>query len=166
MIFTKSKTFHSQSNSGFTMVEVLVACSIITIIVLTTMSSAQKSLQLSSLALRQTQANFLLEEGAEAVRSIRDNNWTTISNLILDANYYLSYDLNSNSWLLGQTPNTIDSFTRIVVISAVKRDASDDIASSGTLDNGTKKVTITISWPGSTGTVSKSLSFYLANIYN
>jgi prepilin-type N-terminal cleavage/methylation domain-containing protein len=167
MIFQKAKNKKQKANLGFTLVEVLVACSIITVVVLATMSAVQKSLQLSNLVLRQTQANFLLEEGAEAVRSIRDTSWTTISNLTLNTDYYLSYDLNLNSWSLSFTPNTIDSFTRKVIFESVSRDSNDDIASSGTLDTGTKKATITVSWPSTiSGITSKSLSFYLADILN
>jgi hypothetical protein len=109
----------------------------------------------------------LLEEGAEAVKSIRDANWSTISGLTIGTTYYLSYNTSSNAWSLTTTPSTVDSFTRTVVFSSVNRDSNDDIAAAGTLDARTKEVTITVSWPAEDGrTLSKSLSLYIADIFN
>lgn len=156
-------------NSGFSLVEVLVACAIISVMIFALMSAAQKGILLSSNALKQTQASLLLEEGAEAVKSIRDANWTSISNVTLDTTYYLSYNTNTNLWSLSTTPTAlIDTiFTRTVTLSQVFRDANDDIASSGTVDTHIKKVTINTSWTASDGTTfSKNLSFYLADIFN
>ena len=171
------KTFHKNNNLGFTLVEVLFACAIMTTVILSLMLSAQKGITLSSKALRQTQASFLLEEGAEAVRSIRDNNWSTISALTVNTTYYLSYNNGTNVWTLSTTPITfIDSFfNRTVVFSDVYRDSSDDIASSGTLDPSIKKVDVKVSWHASDGSSfsfsdgtnnEKHLYFYLADIFN
>jgi len=81
--------------SGFTIIEVLVACAIISISMFALMQTAQKGIQLSGVALKKSQASFLLEEGAEAVKSIRDNNWTTISNLSLSPTQYHLFFNNS-----------------------------------------------------------------------
>ncbi len=158
----------NNKNTGFTLVEVIIACSIISLVTIALMSSASKGIELSGRALRQTQASMVLEEGVEAVKSIRDNSWTTISNLNLDTNYYLTFNTNTNTWSLGITAVTpVDSiFTRTVVFSAVNRDANDDIASSGTLDTGIKKVNVTVSWQTKTGTNSKNITFYLTNLFN
>jgi prepilin-type N-terminal cleavage/methylation domain-containing protein len=155
--------------SGFTLVEVLIASAIISLILFALISAAQQGIRLSYNALKQTQANSLLEEGAEAVKSIRDKNWSTISSITLDTNYYLSYDTSTNIWSLGTTPvGVVDAvFTRTVSLSQVLRDATDDIAGAGTLDARTKKVTINVSWPISDGTTqSKNLIFYIADIFN
>lgn len=153
--------------AGIALVEVLVASSLISITTLAVIFSAQKGLTLSSRALHEVQAAYLLEEGAEAVKTIRDTNWTTISNLSLATNYYLSFDTITNTWSLSTTPNTIDSvFTRTIVLDSVYRDSNDDIASSGTLDTRTKKVTVNISWASSGGAQSKNISLYIADIFN
>lgn len=135
------------------------------------MSAATKGIQLSNQALRQTQASFLLEEGAEAVKSIRDASWATISGLTLGTNYYMTFNTGTNTWSLGTTPlGTIDGlFTRTVVLSGVSRDSNDDIVTSGgTYDDArTKKVTVSVSWPLSdASTSSKDLSFYISDIFN
>ena len=164
------KIYFKSKEKGFTLVEILIGCAIMTTMIFALMASAQKGINLSDKALKQTQANMLLEEGAEAVRSIRDSAWSNISGLTLDTNYYLSYNTSTNVWSLSTTPSaTIDStFTRKVVVSQVLRDAStDDIASSGNADARTKKITITVSWPTADGTtISKDLPFYIADIFN
>ena len=163
-IFSYKKFKH-----GFTLIEVLVACTIISTSTFALMSASTKGIQLSAQALRQTQANMLLEEGAEAVKSIRDASWTNISGLTLDTNYYLTFNTGTNTWSLGTTHTaTIDSiFTRAVVLSAVNRDANDDIAISGTVDTRHKKVTVTTSWALADATTSsKALAFYMSDIFN
>ena len=180
MIYFKNKKLANSSKwmCGFTIIEVLVACSIITISMFALMQTAQKGIILSEYALKKSQASLLLEEGAEAVKSIRDNNWTTINNLTLNTQYYLFFNTTTKLWSLDNTTTTtlagsiptypIDGiFRRTVVFYPVSRDVNDDIVSSGgTIDTRTKKVVVTTTW--TTGGVSniKSLSFYIADIFN
>src|SRR3989344_2084557 len=133
-------------NKGFMMVEVLVAISIITVSILAAMSVAQKSVHLSRQSFHATQAAFLLEEGAEVVRILRNNAWSNISSLTPDTNYYPTFS--SGNWNLSPTPNTVGIFTRVVTVSNVNRDnTTKDISSSGTDDPATKLVTVSVSWP-------------------
>ena len=164
-------SYKKKYSKGFTLVEVLVACAIISTSTFALMSAATKGIQLSNQALRQTQASFLLEEGAEAVKSIRDASWANISSLTLDTNYYLTFNTGTNTWSLGTIAvGTIDGlFTRTVVLSGVSRDGNDDIVTSGGTydDTRTKKVTVNVSWPLSdASTSSKDLSFYISDIFN
>ncbi|MBI2627595.1 hypothetical protein HYW72_01545 [Candidatus Nomurabacteria bacterium] len=132
---------------GFMVVEVLVATSIITASILATMVVAQKSVYVARQALHTTQAAFLLEEGAEAVRILRDNAWSNI------------VSLNSSE--------SIGIFTRTVVASSVNRDnTTKDISSTGTDDPGTKLVTVAISWPEGGVVVTKTLQFYISDIFS
>lgn len=164
-ILHKIKKLSLFSNRGFLTVEVLVAISIITISILASMAVAQKSIYVSRQSLHFSQANFLLEEGAEAVRILRDNAWTNISTLTLGANYYPLFS--NGTWSLSATPSTVGSFTRKMTISSVKRDdTSKDISDTGTVDTGTKLVTITVSWSESGTTVTKTLSFYILDIFS
>lgn len=157
-----------KNNSGFTIIEVLIASVIISLTSLALMSATTKGIELSEKSLKQTQANMLIEEGVEAIKTIRDNNWVTIENLSMETVYYLSFDTNNNTWSLGINPtNLIDEiFTRQIIFSNVYRDANDDIASSGTIDDGIKKVQVTVSWPYGTSIISKNIDFYLTNFLN
>ena len=148
------------------MVEVLVAVSIMTASILATMAVAQKSIYVSREAFHETQAGFLLEEGAEAVRIIRDNNWTNISGLTANTNYYLAFS--GGTWSSSSTASTIDNiFTRTVSVASVNRDnTTKDISSTGTNDPGTKLVTVTVSWVEGGTTISKTLQFYITNLFS
>ncbi len=162
--------------SGFTIIEVLVACSIITISMFALMQTAEKGISLSNYALKKSQASFLLEEGAESIKSIRDNSWATISGATLNTPYYLFFNTTTKLWGLGNTTTLAGSipsypvdgvFMRTATISPVYRDINDNITSSGgTLDARTKKVTITTTWHSPGTTNSKSLYFYIADIFN
>jgi len=146
------------------MVEVLVAISIITVSILAAMSVAQKSVHLSRQAFHATQAAFLLEEGAEAVRILRDNAWSNISSLTPNTNYYPTFS--SGTWILSTTPNTIGIFIRTVSMALVNRDdTTKDISSIGTDDAGTKLVMVSISWTEGGMTITKTLPFYIINIF-
>jgi len=157
-----------KNNQGFSLAEIIIACAIITTCIFALMTSATKSIQISRESLYRVQSSFLLEEGAEAVKAIRDASWNNISALNLGENYYLTFNTSTNTWFLNQTPTVIDSlFTRTVVISAVNRNVDNDIASSGTLDTRTKKVTIVVSWPSYDGiTKTQELPFYISDIFN
>jgi prepilin-type N-terminal cleavage/methylation domain-containing protein len=162
--------FKNQNKKGFALVELMVASAIITVMMFAITQAAQKGILLSERALHETQAGYLMEEGAEAVKTIRDTDvgastgWDTLSALTDNTTYYLSY---ISGWSLSTTPNTIDSFTRTVVFSPVYRDINDDITSSGgTLDTHIKNVTVTVSWPYAGSTLSKTLSFYVVDIFN
>ena len=146
------------------MLEIVIATAIIATSFLAVLSVAQKSILLSRQAMHESQAAFLLEEGAEAVQTMRDSAWTNISSLTLGTNYYPLFS--GGVWTLSTSPNQVGNFTRKVVIASVYRNnTSADIASSGTLDSGTKKVTVTVSWPEGSKTISKTLSFYLLNLF-
>ncbi len=147
------------------MVEVVIVASIITVSMLAAMAVAQKSIFVSRQAVHVAEASFLLEEGAEAVRILRDNAWSNISNLTAGSLYYPLFF--GGTWTLSSTPNTVGSFTRTVSIANVNRDDStDDISASGTDDPGTKLVTITVSWNETGTAVSKTLSFYILDIFS
>ena len=150
--------------AGFMTVEILIAISIMTVSILASMAVSQKAVHVSRQSLHVSQANFLLEEGGEAVRILRDNNWTNISSLIAGTQYYPTFT--GGTWTLSTTPNTVGSFTRRVVFTAVNRDnTTKDIASVGTDDLNTKLVTVTVSWLEGGTTVTKTLQFYIFNIF-
>lgn len=141
----------------------MVAASIIATVLMLLLGSISNSVEASQRSLERTQASYLLEEGAEAVRSIRDTSWATIAALTNGTTYYLSWS--GTAWSLTTTPSTVDAFTRTVVLSAVSRDSTDDIVESGgTLDTDTRKVVITTTWSAQSASRSENVSLYLTNI--
>jgi len=146
------------------MVEILVVASIVVISVLVAMTVAQKSIYLSRQSVHQAQAAFLLEEGAEATRIVRDNTWSGISGLTVSTDYYPLFS--GGTWALSASPTEVGIFTRKVVFSSAFRDGSQDLASSGTEDDQTRLVTVSVSWTDGGQTFSKILKFYLADIFS
>ncbi|MFA6353789.1 MAG: hypothetical protein WCW93_02570 [Candidatus Paceibacterota bacterium] len=142
----KRKGVSLQSRRGFMVVEVLIAVSIIVVSILVAMAVAQKAIGVSRQAFHTTQAGFLLEEGAENTRIARDNAWNNITTL--------------------NSSEQIGIFTRTIVASNVNRDnTTKDISDIGTNDPGTKLITITVSWTEGGVTISKTLQFYIMNIF-
>lgn len=139
--------------------------SIITVSMIAVMAVAQKSVFVARQAAHMTEVSFLLEEGAESVRILRDNAWSNISSLSAGSNYYPLFS--GGTWTLSATPNTLGIFTRTVTASNVLRDnATQDIGGTGTNDAGTKLVTVTVSWSEGGTNISKTLSFYISDIFS
>lgn len=67
------KTFPSQKNIGFTLLETLIAIAILTVAVAAAFGVAQKALMSSAFSKNQTSAFFLATEGLELVRNVRDD---------------------------------------------------------------------------------------------
>jgi Tfp pilus assembly protein PilV len=134
-----------QKNKGSMMVEIIIAATIISISVLAAISVANRSIIVAHQALHMSQAAFLLEEGAENTRIARDNNWNNI------------VSLNSSE--------QIGIFTRTIVASSVNRNVSTGDIGSGSDDSGTKLITVTVSWNQTGRLVTKTLKFYISNIF-
>lgn len=163
--FAREK-FLQKNSAGFLVVEVLVAVSIITASVLVGTAVAQKSIAVSRQAVHTLQATYLLEEGAEAIRIIRDNAWSNITTLTVATDYYMTFS--GGMWSLSTTPSTVGIFTRKIVVTNVNRDATtwDIVTSGGANDAGTKLVTLTVYWTEGSQTITKILSFYVSDIFS
>src|SRR3989344_7358342 len=111
-----------KTDRGFMMVEILVAISIVVVSILAAMAVAQKSMAVSRQALYSSQAVFLLEEGAEAVRILRDNGWANISGLETSTTYYPVFS--EGAWSLSATSTQVGIFTRTVTVAAVNRNST------------------------------------------
>ncbi len=160
----KNKTCVSREK-GFLLVEVIIAIAIIMLSVLAAMSVTQKSVYVARQSLHLSQSGFLLEEGAEAVRILRDNSWTNISGLTPGTSYYPAFS--SSTWSLSSTPSTVDIFTRTVSVANVNRDpGTGDISTSGNNDAGTKLATVSVSWNESGTQMTRTLSFYIMDIFS
>ncbi len=101
------------------------------------------------------------------VKGLRDASWTgNIASQTNDTPYYL--DFVNSAWALTTTLLLIDSkFSRTVTFSAVGRNSSSDIvASGGTSDPNTRKVTVVVSWPLGGITATRSIETYITNIFS
>ena len=112
--------------NGFSVVEVVLAAGLFGLIITALTSILIYGEESSALAGQRARATFLAEEGLEAVRNIRDENFTNLT----DGNYGLQ--VLSNQWGFSGTSDTTDVFTRQINIS--------------TIDSNRKSITSTITW--------------------
>ncbi len=166
------KTLKNSAN-GMSLIEVIVASAIIVASVVSIMGAYGG---LTSLSLKNTpkiQAAMLLEEGAEALKIMRDSGWTAnINPLVNGTTYRFTWDNTASRWKATTSVALIDStFDRTFVTTAVYRDLTTyDVVSSScsncSIDTGTRKVTISVSWLSDTGTTTKSVDTYVYNLHN
>lgn len=153
--------------SGFSLVEIVIAAGIISTLLISVAGIAAKSVNVSKRSLNNYKASLLLEEGAEAIRIQRDNSWAGITSLV-GSTYYPKFDVSGGNWTFSSSSSdgVVGVFTRSVTVANVNRNASTgDIASSGTADSGTKLVTVTVVWPEGSTTTTKTLQFYTMQIF-
>jgi type II secretory pathway pseudopilin PulG len=154
-----------KKTKGAGLMEVIIGVSLILITLVGLVTTYNLFLEA---ALRNTevlQANFLIEEGIEATRALRDADWD--SN-IATLNQGTDYDVEESggSWQISTNPSLIDGkFYRAVTVEDVYRDANDDIAPSGTLDSNIKLFIVTVSWLEGSATSTRSLSAYLTKLF-
>ncbi len=84
------KTLLNNRSTGFTLIETLVAITVLLLVIIGPMTIAQKGIQNASYANEQITAVFLAQEAIEAVQELRDN-------VALDA-YSVNPGLKTNSW--------------------------------------------------------------------
>lgn len=163
--FGRAVTCHLQS--GFVLVEALVAATIISIVLAAGIGAFMLAIRTSLGNAQELQSAFLAEEGLEAIRILRDNSWSSnIATRTSSSTFYIAWS--GTTWLATSSNQYIDSmFERSVIFYDVYRDANQDITTSGgTLDSNTKKVTVSVSWRTPSGTSTRALSMYLSNMFN
>lgn len=98
---------------GFSLVEVLLAVSIFGLIVTVLTGGLIYGQQSTAIAGMRSRAAVLADEGLEAARNIRDENFSNLT----DGGYGLA--ISGNQWVFSGTSDVTDIFTRSVTISAV-----------------------------------------------
>ncbi len=154
------------NNLGFGLVEIVVAIAIISFSIFSLFFIFELSLRAERKTVNNIKAAFLLEEGVESVKIMRDSSWSTnIGALASGVDYYLTFD--GLNWQSSATPNMVDNlFERKFRVSDVLRDANDDISASGVIDPDTKEIIFYVSWLERGATTTNTLSSYITNIFN
>ena len=157
--------FVRKKSKGVGLVEILIVLAVVGVGFLAIISFLIFSRGVTFQVARNTEAAALAEEAIEAVRGMRDEGWTAnIAPLTSGATYYPV--VTADKWTLSTTnPGPLSNlYTRTVVVEDVGRDGNDDIvASGGTPDPNTKKVTATVSWTESTQSKQVVLTTYITN---
>jgi len=138
------------NKKGVSIIEIFVVIAIIVIALISFLGLITFSLRISNLMKETNQANDLAQETIEAVRNFRDGTgWTTdgLGTLTVGISYYPQKSGDSPpKWQVVAGEETVNGFTRKVVFNQVYRDADDDIAETGNLDENTRKVIAIVSW--------------------
>src|SRR3989344_4997112 len=157
-------------NKGFGLVEVVIASAIISVSVFSLSAVSVIGSRLQSQSLEKIRANFLAEEGLEAMRFLRDKSWNTnLANLSSGTNYYVSFASSTSQWSVGSTdvPYADSFFDRKITVENVFRDSNDNIVlSGGAQDPDTKKVTVVVLWQDRNATTTINLSTYLSDVFD
>lgn len=136
------------NKQAFSLVEVIIALGIFAILAAGIFNLATNSYQnFYGTGDKQVIAEYA-QEGIEAVRSIRDNSWESIEAVTDQSSQGLVKNSNGY-WAFSGSSDTLGSLTRQVQVYSVQRSSTGNIvASSGTNDPTTRKVTVTISGSG------------------
>ncbi|MCR4284226.1 MAG: type II secretion system GspH family protein [Parcubacteria group bacterium] len=154
------------NDRGFGLVEIVIAVAIISFSVFSLFFIFELSLRAERKTANNIKASFLLEEGIEAAKIMRDTGWgTSLGALSSGLDYYLVFD--GLNWQVSIIPSLIDGFfERKFIIEDVLRDANDDISEFGTIDPDTKNVIFYVSWQERGATTTSFVSSYITNIFN
>ena len=151
---------------GISLIEVIVATGIISVSLLYIAKLYSDFVLLSNANVARVQAVFLLDEGMEAVKTMRGESWANIENTVASTTYYLIWE--NNKWKATTTPQIIDNtLVRTLLFSPVYRDdATFNIGGAGatTVDYGTKQIDISVAWLDHGATSTKALSMYVFDI--
>ena len=148
-------------------VEIVIGASIIAVALVVLVNSYTLIARYALSDTKVLKAAMLSEEGVEILKFMRDSGFAAnIAPLTNGATYRFSWD--DAKWTSTTVHSWIDSrFDRTFVLSAVNRDASNNVVSSGgTLDSGSKKATISVAWREGSATTTKTIEMYLFDIFN
>ncbi len=153
---------------GFGLVEVLVAVAIIAITSVSIFNVYTTYLRAELSNVKAVKAAFLMEEGLEVVRLLRDTSWSSsIAPVTASTTQYLNWT--GAAWQFTTTPQMIDVlYARTVVFTSVYRDGNNRISATGTFDPNTRGFTVAVAWPDDNtalSTTTKQVSSYITNLY-
>ncbi|MEK7635440.1 MAG: hypothetical protein AAB446_03360 [Patescibacteria group bacterium] len=154
------------SKKGFSLVEVLIMVFIASFTIFIVWRVYVLYIKISVSNPATFQASFLAEEGIEAVKFMRDSNWTAnIATLTPDIPYTLTFD--GVVWGVTTTPiYVLGQFDRRVTLSNVNRDVFGNISDSGNIDVNTKKIVVEVSWWKDIATTTRTITTYVSNIFD
>lgn len=116
----------TKAKYGFSIVEAMLGASLFSLLVLALVGAWLYGEESTALSTRRSQAGLFAEEGVEAVRNMRDNDFSSLA----DGNYGLT--VAGNQWALSGTQDTNGIFTRQINVATVSAN--------------TKKITATVNW--------------------
>ncbi|MBI5222370.1 MAG: prepilin-type N-terminal cleavage/methylation domain-containing protein [Candidatus Magasanikbacteria bacterium] len=112
----------SIAHRGFSLVEALLSVALFALLVTALVGAVIYGRESTAVAGARARAIGIAEEGLEASRNIRDNNFGELT----DGNHGLT--ISANQWFFSGTSDTVDSFTRQVAISTPSTDRRQTVS--------------------------------------
>jgi Tfp pilus assembly protein PilV len=165
---SSSRIEHAHRYSGVGLVEAIVVISIASVSFAALLSSAVFFLRGGLASADRAQALYVLEEGVEAVRFLRDQGYTTYITPRIDAGTFYLAPTTGGFEATSTSAVELGAYTRAVTLSRVYRRISDDDivpSTSGSpkaIDPKTALLSVTVSWAGG----SVDTQTYVTNIYD
>jgi len=150
--------------SGFSLLELLVAIFLATIISIGTTQTLVVAIDITERNRQMIEALNFAEEGIEALRAMRNAGWSANIQSLANGTAYYPVVSGSN-WLMANIDPglALGRYERIIRLAEVFRDANDNISVSGTSDPNTRRVTMTVGWRERSATTTVVLETYLTN---
>jgi Tfp pilus assembly protein PilV len=163
-----SKKKYEGCKGGFSLIEALIAASIITFSILAIVGIYSTFVQQTFTNTSAIQAYYLADEGIEALKSMRNMGWTAnISALTTGTPYRFYFNNSLSRWEATTSTALIDNtFDRTFTLASAYRDTNENFAGSGTMDADSRLVTVNVSWRDKNATSTKTLMTYLTNLFN
>ncbi len=160
-----AEQWKNNKQKGIGMIEVMISLAIIVIVFFSFILLIKINLQIQRENQNSLKALNLATETMEAVRSFKENDWSAFSSLSTASPYYPV--ISGNEWTLSESdPGEIDSFSRWIEIEEVYRDANDNIAETGNLDNKSREIKAFVQWEERSRIKQITLSSILTNWKN
>src|SRR3990167_65793 len=139
----KIENFKFKIYSGQSLVELLVAVGLTSLMLPALITGIITSREGKPQRAARIRAISLLRETQEAVRSIRNRDW---SNIAVNGIYHPV--ISGNQWASASGSLTVNGFTRSYTVTNVNREVNGNIVQAplGTVDQSTKKIDFTVSW--------------------
>lgn len=137
----------SRNKTGSGLLEVMIAVALFAILAAATVGMMYAGATSTKQGSDYVVAAGLLQEGVEAVRSIRYQDFS----LIVNGTHGL--DTSEGFFAFSGTAESFfdDVYTRTITVEDVFRDAAGAIADAGEIDEDTRKVTVNVTWDAFTG---------------
>lgn len=160
------KYIKKQKNFGQTLAEIIIAIGLLAIVFTGGLQIINNSFISINNQTTELKSHYLIVEGLEGIRSIRDEDW----NSLIDGTWY--FEINPANpqgptmELKSGEQKIWNIFTRKIIISSVRRDTSTGKITQDQLqpiDVNTKQIDVTVTWNYKGQQIQRSETIYLTN---
>lgn len=142
----KNYKLKNLNNKGFSILEVILAAAIFMLFAIASGGAILQGFTLNRLGVEETVATQFATEGLEAARSIRNQNYSNLTNTLATG---VARNATSGTWEFSGSNNILNAgktYTRTIKVENVQRNPCNIVTTGGALDPDTKKITSSVSW--------------------